>query len=389
MLRQKGFQGSIALITDEAEQPYERPPLSKEYLAGEKSFDRLLFHPPAFWAERDIKLMTGALVTNVDALAHELWLMDGRTLNYGTLIWAAGGRPRRLACEGASAEGVHTIRNRADVDAVRCRLNKVSNVVVIGGGYIGLEVAAVLTTLGKKVTLLEALDRVLSRVAGEPLSRFFEAEHRRQGVDLRTNVQVASIETAGGRVVGVHTIDGSRIACEMVIVGTGIEPSVEALLAAGARGSNGIDVDEYCRTSLADVFAAGDCAAHENAFAGGRRVRLESVQNASDQAAAAVSAIMGDPQPYHATPWFWSNQYDLRLQTVGLSTDYESVIVRGDPASRSFSVIYVRSGNVVALDCVNATGDYVQGRKLVEAKVAADQAAIERTEIPLKSLMAE
>jgi 3-phenylpropionate/trans-cinnamate dioxygenase ferredoxin reductase subunit len=175
----------------------------------------------------------------------------------------------------------------------------------------------------------------------------------------------------------------------MVIVGTGIEPNVEALLAAGARGSNGIDVDEYCRTSLPDVFAVGDCAAHENAFAGGRRVRLESVQNASDQAATAVSAIIGDPRPYDATPWFWSNQYDLRLQTVGLSTGYESVIVRGDPAGRSFSVIYVRSGTVVALDCINATKDYVQGRKLVEAKVAADQAALERTEIPLKSLVPE
>jgi 3-phenylpropionate/trans-cinnamate dioxygenase ferredoxin reductase subunit len=386
LLRQRGFQGSIALITDEGEQPYERPPLSKEYLAGEKPFDRLLFHPPAFWGERDIQLMTGAFVTDVDALAHELSLMDGRTVNYGTLIWAAGGRPRKLTCEGTSAESVHTIRNCADVDAVRCSLNKVSNVVVIGGGYIGLEVAAVLTRLGKKVTLLETLDRVLSRVAGEPLSRFFEAEHRRHGVDLRTNVQVDKIETAGGRVAAVHTIGGSRIACEMVIVGTGIEPNVKALLAAGARGSNGIDVDEYCRTSLPDVFAVGDCAAHENAFAG-RRVRLESVQNASDQAATAVSAIMGDPRPYHATPWFWSNQYDLRLQTVGLSTGYESVIVRGDPAGRSFSVIYVRSGTVVALDCINATKDYVQGRKLVEAKVAADQAALERTEIPLKSLV--
>jgi 3-phenylpropionate/trans-cinnamate dioxygenase ferredoxin reductase subunit len=247
-------------------------------------------------------------------------------------------------------------------------LDKVTHAVVIGGGYIGLEAAAVLATFRKEVTLLEALPRVLARVAGEPLSRFYEAEHRAHGVDVRLTTEVACVEGRAGAVCGVRLIDGRTIDCEMVIVGIGIAPAVAPLLAAGASGSNGVDVDEYCRTSLPDVLAIGDCAAHLNALADGRRIRLESIQNANDQAAVAAKWIVGAPHPYDAVPWFWSNQYDLRLQTVGLSAEHDATVVRGDVADRSFSVVYLKNGRVTALDCVNRPKDYVQGRALVAAR---------------------
>jgi 3-phenylpropionate/trans-cinnamate dioxygenase ferredoxin reductase subunit len=364
-LRQHKFAGSIALLGDEPDPPYERPPLSKEYLAGDKGFERLLIRPAHFWAERDVTLLLGRRVVRVDPQTHSVATADGETIGYGRLIWAAGGAPRRLATAEGLA-GVHTVRTRADADRMAAELPGVETAVVIGGGYIGLEAAAVLTKLGKRVVLLEALDRVLARVAGAPLSRFFENEHRAHGVDMRLGVEVAAIE-GEGHVAAVRLASGEAIACQMVVVGIGIVPAVEPLLAAGAAGGNGVDVDAQCRTSLADVFAIGDCARHANGFAEGARLRLESVQNANDQAMVVARAIMGQDARYEAVPWFWSNQYDLKLQTVGLSAGHDAVVVRGDPALRSFSVVYLRAGRVVALDCVNRVRDYVQGRKLVEA----------------------
>jgi len=266
-------------------------------------------------------------------------------------------------------------------------LETTSRVVVIGGGYIGLEAAAVLSKFGKHVTVLEAMDRVLARVAGEPLSRFYEAEHRAHGVEVHLGVKVDCILGENGRVTGVRMHDGSVLPAEMVIVGIGIIPAVEPLIAAGAAGGNGVDVDEFCRTSLPDIYAIGDCAMHANAFAEGARIRLESVQNANDQATVVAKAVTGNPAPYHAVPWFWSNQYDLRLQTVGLSTGFDDAVVRGDPATRSFSVVYLRKGQVLALDCVNATKDYVQGRALVIGKLAPPREELANPEVPLKSLV--
>jgi len=264
-------------------------------------------------------------------------------------------------------------------------LDRTARVAVIGGGYIGLEAAAVLRKLGKEVVLLEALDRVLARVAGEQLSHFYEKEHRDHGVDLRTGVMVESIVGEDGRATGVRLADGEVIA-DMIIVGIGIVPAVEPLIAAGAQGGNGVLVDEHCRTSLADIYAIGDCAAHTNNFAGGATIRLESVQNANDQAATAAKAILGNPAPYDAIPWFWSNQYDLKLQTVGLSMGYDETVLRGDPASRSFSVVYLKAGRVIALDCVNAVKDYVQGRKLIIARTSPDKARLGDADVPLKEL---
>ena len=385
-LRQNKFEGTIGLIGDEPEIPYERPPLSKDYLAGDKPFERILIRPAAFWAERDIAMLTGQRVVAVDAQAHTVSTADGKTIGYGSLIWAAGGSPRTLVCSGHDLIGVHAVRTRADVDRLMGELGTTTRVVVIGGGYIGLEAAAVMTKLGKQVTVLEALDRVLARVAGEPLSRFYESEHRAHGVDVRLGAKVDCIAEKDGRAIGVRLADGEILPCEMVIVGIGILPSVEPLLAAGAMGGNGVTVDALCRTSLSDIFAIGDCALHANAFANGAEIRLESVQNANDMANAVAKTLTGLPTDYHAVPWFWSNQYDLRLQTVGLSIGYNAIATRGDPASRSFSLIYLKQGRVIALDCVNAVRDYVQGRTLVVEGKSPDPARLADTNIALKEL---
>jgi 3-phenylpropionate/trans-cinnamate dioxygenase ferredoxin reductase subunit len=387
-LRQHGFAGSIAMVGDEPELPYERPPLSKDYLAGDKEFARILIRPAAFWDERNVTMLLGQRVTAVDPEAHTVTRSDGEVISYGTLIWATGGSPRRLTCSGHDLVGVHGVRTRADVDRMIGELGDTREVVVIGGGYIGLEAAAVLTKLGKHVTVLEALDRVLARVAGEPLSRFYEAEHRAHGVDVRLGAMVECIEEADGRATGVRLAGGEVLPAQMVIVGIGIIPAVEPLLAAGAEGGNGVAVDAGCRTSLPDVFAIGDCAAHPNGFASGATIRLESVQNANDQATLVAKAIIGsDEAGYDSVPWFWSNQYDLKLQTVGLSTGFDDAVLRGDPAARSFSIVYLRAGQVIALDCVNMVRDYVQGRALVVQRLSPDRAALADSSIPLKSLV--
>jgi 3-phenylpropionate/trans-cinnamate dioxygenase ferredoxin reductase component len=387
-LRQAKFEGSIGVVGAEPELPYERPPLSKDYLAGDKTFERILIRQPNFWEEREVAMLLGKSVEAVDAAAQTVTLPDGSTLGYGKLIWATGGDARRLSCDGGDAIGVHTVRTRADVDRLLGELPGVDTVVVIGGGYIGLEAASALTKFGKKVILLEALDRVLARVAGEELSRFYEAEHRAHGVDVRLGVGVDVIETAGGKVTGVRLANGEILACQMVIVGIGIVPAIAPLQAAGAQCSNGVDVDDHCRTSLPNVFAIGDCAAHANVYADGAHIRLESVQNANDMATTIAKTItLGDEAPaYDAVPWFWSNQYDLKLQTVGLSTGHDATVLRGDPATRSFSLIYLKQGRVIALDCVNSVKDYVQGKGLITARATPSIEQLADTGKPLKEL---
>lgn len=388
-LRTNGFEGSILMIGRESEPPYERPPLSKEYLARDKEFERLYIRPPQFWADKNVTLALGTEVTAVDATAHQVTLGDGSAVTYGKLVWATGGDPRKLTCAGADLAGVHAVRTREDVDRLMGELDAgAKKVVVIGGGYIGLEAAAVLTKLGCSVTLLEALPRILARVAGPEISAFYEGDHRAHGVDLRTNVAVDCLEGEGGKVTGVMLADGSVLPAEIVIVGIGIIPSVAPLLAAGAEGGNGVNVDDHCRTSLPDVYAIGDCAAFACAYADGAVMRVESVQNANDMGTCVAKAICGDPQPYHAFPWFWSNQYDLKLQTAGLSIGYDQTVLRGDPATRAFSVLYLKSGRLIALDCVNVIKDYVQGRKLVEAGAVIDPAKLADTSVPLKDLLA-
>ncbi|OWV65373.1 pyridine nucleotide-disulfide oxidoreductase [Rhizobium sp. R339] len=381
-LRQCGFTGSIALIGAEAEIPYDRPSLSKDYLAGKKTFDRMHLRPQDFWDAREVKLLLGRHVIGVDAIARTVMTDRGEHFSYGQLVWAAGGDPRKLTCPGKDLAGVFYIRSKADCDALIDVLPDAQRIVIIGGGYVGLEAAAVFRELGKEVTLVEALDRVLARVAGEPISRFYENEHRARGVDIRLNSNVASFEGVDRRVSHVALASGETIASDIVVVGIGIIPSVDPLIAAGAKGVNGVDVDQFCRTSLPNIYCVGDCARLEN----GPGIRIESVQNATDQATTAAKAICDQFKEYDATPWFWSNQYDLKMQTVGLNYGFDSVVTRGDPASRSFSVIYLKNGAVLALDCINSPRDYVQGRKLVESAARIDPAALADTSRQLKEI---
>ncbi len=387
VLRQLGFEGSIAIIGREMEYPYERPPLSKDYMLGEKAFDRLLIRPPEYWAETGIELLLGCEAVGLEPEDRCVVLRNGRRIGYGDLIWAAGGDPRPMNCSGHDLKGIHAVRDRAHIDAILAELPNVDRVAIVGGGYIGLEAAAALRKLGQDVTLLEILPRLLARVAGPQLSEFFEREHRARGVDLRTGIGVTAFE-GHGKLEGLRLTDESFVAAQLAIVGIGIVPAVGPLVAAGALGSNGVEVDEYCRTSLPHVYAIGDCAAHANPFADGSVIRVESVQNANDQASCAARAIVGDPQAYRATPWFWSNQYDLRLQTVGISATHDQTVLRGDPATRSFSVAYLKEGRVIAFDCVNQVKDYVQGRKLVEAGARVSVEQLGDASLPLKQLVA-
>ncbi len=385
-LRQRGFAGTIAMVGEEDELPYERPPLSKDYLAGEKAFERLLIRPPTFWSDRRIEMCGNRRVVTLDPERRTVETEDGEAIGYGALVWATGGSPRRLSCQGHDLAGVHAVRSRADVDRMIAELPGVERVCVVGGGFIGLEAAAVLTKLGKQVTLLEAQERLLARVSGPSLSRFYEEEHRSHGVDLRLGSSVSALAGTAGRVSGVILADGAELPCQMVVVGIGIVPAIYPLRTAGATCGNGVLVDENCRTSLGAVYAIGDCALHPNTYADGEATRLESVQNANDMATVVARAICGDPSVYDVVPWFWSNQYDLKLQTVGLATNHDREVVRGDPASRSFSVAYLRGGRLVALDCVNAVRDYVQGKALILRRV--DPALLADASMPLKEIAA-
>ncbi len=387
-LRRFGFAGSVAIVSAEPDPPYERPPLSKDYLAGERPFERMLFRPDQFWAEQKIDLLLGRDVKAVAPEVKRVQLAGGDSLSYGSLIWSAGGRARRLTCDGHDLARVHSVRSRADVDALRAELPTTQRVVVVGGGYIGLEAAAILAKLGKQVIVVELAGRLLARVASRELSDFLVAQHRGHGVDVLLGAAVACIEGSNGAASGVRLAGGRLLLpADMVIVGIGIDLCIEPMLDAGAAGgAGGVQVDEYCRTALPDVYAIGDCAAHPNRFAEGAFVRLESVQNATDQATVAARALTGAPEPYAAMPWFWSEQYDFRVQTVGLALGHDRVVVRGNPTAPGFSLLYLKAGRVVALDCVSNVKDYVQGRMLITSGKIVPPDQLADASVPLKSM---
>lgn len=386
-LRQLGFVGSIAIVGAEIFPPYERPPLSKEYLAGEKAFERILIRPESFWEERKISMILGERVLSVDPAHRRVCTSSGRSMAYGTLVWAAGGTPRRLQCPGSHAMNMHVVRDRSDVDAIAASLPAVSHVTVVGGGYIGLEAAAVMRKMGKAVTLLEAGSRLLGRVTGEALSRFVDDAHQTRGVDIRTGTSLLGFEMRDDKIIAAVLDTDERIATDMVIAGIGITPEMAPLQEAGAAINNGVLVDEHCRTSLPHIFAIGDCAAIPNRWTDGAPMRVESVQNANDQAKIVANFLMGIEKPFEVTPWFWSNQYDLKLQSVGLSIGHDRALIRGDVTSCSFSVLYLREGHLIAVDTVNRVKDYVQARALVAANISIDVDIATNADIPLKNLI--
>ena len=384
-LRQAGYEGAIALLGAEGHPPYERPALSKDYLAGDKGFERLLIRPEGFWRDGNIAWIGDCRITAVDAALGVLTTAAGESIAYNKLVWAAGGQARRLPLAGADAPNAHVIRGRDDVDAILATLQAAAHVTVVGAGYVGLEAAATLVSLGKSVSLIETGPRVLGRVAGHALSSFYQDEHRRRGVDLRLNASVQALVVEDGLVRAVELATGERLATDLLIMGVGIEPVVAPLAAAGAKIGQGVLVDEFCRTSLPSVYAVGDCASHPNRHAGGRELRVESVQNATDQAKTVAAHIMGSSQPYEALPWFWSNQYELKLQTVGLCAGYDTEITRGDPRSGSFSVLYLQGDRLLALDAVNCVKDYVQAKPLILKRERIDLATVGDVSVPLKA----
>jgi 3-phenylpropionate/trans-cinnamate dioxygenase ferredoxin reductase component len=311
----------------------------------------------------------GQRVVSVDANLHQVRLDAGATIGYRKMVWATGGIPRRLGCPGESAGGIHTLRSSSDVDAILGDLGAARDVVIVGGGYIGLEVASSLCKYGKRITVVEALDRVLARVAAEPLSRFYEALHRAHGVQIELRTSVRRFDIEAGRVCGAQLSNGATVPAQLVVIGVGISPSTQMLLDAGAQGNNGVRVDSHCRTSLPDIYAIGDGAEHQNRFAAHAWVRLESVQNANDQAITVAKSICGNPEPYESMPTFWSSQYDVTLQIAGICRDFDDIVVRGNASTPGFSIIYLRNKKVIALDCVNAVRDYLHGRALLECNI--------------------
>lgn len=374
-LRQLGYGGRIRLFGDETSLPYQRPPLSKKYLSGELAAERLLVKPAAFYDTADVELALGRAVTGVDLRARTLTLDDGSVHAWDRLVFGTGSRVRRLDCPGSTLEGIHYLRTITDVDAIRASLVDAARIGIVGAGYIGLETAAVLRELGHEVTVFEAADRVMSRVVSPEISAFFDSLHRERGVDLRLDTMVRGFSGDEGRVTAIETGDDERLPVDLVVVGIGILPNDELAAAAGLQTDDGIVVDEFCRCSEADVFAMGDCTRHPNAIYD-RSLRLESVHNALEQAKTIATTITGNPVPYRQVPWFWSDQYEFKLQIAGLLDGHDEVLLRGDPASGSFACVYLADGRMIAIDCVNNPRDFMQAKMMLADLPRFDRAAL-------------
>ena len=385
-LRRDGFDGEIFLVTAEEQPPYQRPPLSKDYLAGRCGLDRVLLRPEAFYAERSIELLTGTRVASIDPGGHRVELEGGRALDYDRLLLATGSRVRRLdGMPGSGLEGVLYLRTVDDSDRIRAAMEGAGRAVIVGGGYIGLEVASAAVEAGLSVTVVETLPRLLSRVATRELAAFYADLHRSRGVDLWLGAAVAGFR-GGGAVRAVALADGSEVPADFVVAGIGIEPVTDLARAAGIDCDNGIAVDSGCRTSAPDVFAAGDCTSHPNAFFG-RRVRLESVPNAMEQGRVAAATMLGEDRSYESEPWFWSDQHGVRLQMAGLSEGAERTVTRGEFGGESFIAFHLRDGMLIGVDAVNSVREFIFCRRLVAARVRPDPAALADSSVPVRTLL--
>lgn len=374
-LQQHEFAGQVVLAGEEAYLPYQRPPLSKKFLAGEMDAERLYVKPASFYDNAGTELLLETRITEIDRAAKCLRTDTGTEIEYDKLVLALGSRVRRLHIEGTELPRVHYLRSIAHVEAIRADFEPGRRLVIIGAGYIGLEVAAVARQAGLDVTVVELADRVMSRVVSPEISDFYEIEHTNQGVKFRLSTGVTAL---GGkkRVKTVITSGGEEIAADLVVIGAGIVPNTELANAAGLDVEDGIVVDDHCASSDPDIYAVGDCTLHPNAIYG-RQLRLESVHNALEQAKTAAANICGQDTVYCEVPWFWSDQYDLKLQIAGLSAGYDEVVIRGNPAERSFSCLYLRDGRLIAVDAINTPRDFMQAKKLIadRAEIAAERLA--------------
>jgi 3-phenylpropionate/trans-cinnamate dioxygenase ferredoxin reductase subunit len=379
-LRQAGWEGKISIISAEAFPPYHRPPLSKAYLDGSLPLEKLHIRPAQYYEKQDIDLILGCSVTSIDRENQQVILHDGATIPYTKLAITTGARVRKIDLPGSDLDGVHYLRDLGDVDQIKHFVGKGKSAVIIGGGYIGLETAASLRKLGMEVTILEAMPRVLQRVTAEEISAFYTRVHTEEGINIITEASVTSIN-GEKHAEAVSLADGSTLKADLVIIGVGVIPETSLAEAAGLEVGNGIIVDEYARTSDHDIVAAGDCCFHHNPIYK-RDLRLESVQNANDQAKVAANTICGKLEAYSALPWFWSDQFDLKLQIAGLSQGYDEVIIRGSTETgRSFAAFYLNSGKLIAVDAINRPKEFMLTKKAlavgapVDISVLADDSA--------------
>ncbi|MGA7781743.1 MAG: FAD-dependent oxidoreductase [Paraburkholderia sp.] len=384
-LRQEGWKGPIVVIGDEPCLPYHRPPLSKAYLLGEKNADDLLIRTADVYARFGIEFRLSERVVAINRGSKTVTLRGGEVLSYGKLAICTGTRVRSVTLPGSSLGGIHYLRNIGDIDRIRTDVRAEGSAVIVGGGYIGLETAAVLTRLGMRVSVLEMAPRVLARVTAPQVSEFFERVHREEGVAIRTNIAVSGFE-GGTRVERVICVDGTRLPADLVIVGIGVTPNVELAEQANLSTDNGVLVDACARTSDPDIVAVGDCTMHPSPLYG--YIRLESVPNATEQAKSAAATLCGKEKPYQALPWFWSDQYDIKLQMAGLNHGYDQVAVRGDRATgRSFSAFYLKNGKLVAADCINRPQEFMFSKKLIAEHIEVSPAHLADESLAFKSLL--
>ena len=381
-LRREGFEGRLVLISEEPELPYQRPPLSKKYLSGEVTADRLPFRHRAFYDEHRVELKLGTKAVGLDAGARRVELANGEKFTYDRLLLCLGAESRRLTCPGATLPGVHYLRSLSDVPPIQAGLKPRARIVIIGGGYIGLEAAATARKMGCEVTVLEMADRLMNRVVAPSVSHYFAREHRAHGVNIICDTRVVCLE-GQSRIERVICADGANHAADLVIVGVGAIATTALAGTAGLACDNGIVVDEYCRTSDAAIYAAGDCTNHPS-LRFGRRVRLESVDNAFEQAKTAALNLLDRPVAHDRVPWFWSDQFDNKLLIVGLSQDHDRLVLRGDPASRSFSVCYLKGRELLAVEAVNHTKDYMAARKLIAERTLLNVDRLSDSTLALK-----
>lgn len=381
-LRQGGYEGEIVILGDESHPPYQRPPLSKQYLSGEHGLEKVYLRPEKFYKDRNIDLRTNVTVSNIDAAGKTVATQSGETVEYDKLLIATGSRPRKLSIDGSDLSGIHYLRTIADVDGISKAMKDAKNLCIVGGGYIGLEVASVAAVRGLNVSVLEMEERILQRVTTPEMSDFYHKLHTDRGVDIHVNTGCSGF-AGDGKVERVLCGDKS-ITADLVIVGIGIIPNTELAADAGLNCDNGILVDDHCRTSDENIYAAGDCTNHPNPILA-RRLRLESVPNAMEQARTAATNMLGGDKIYAAVPWFWSDQYELKLQMVGFSSDGTTQVLRGDKEALQFAVFYLKEGVVVAVDAVNSPREFMVAKQLYGKRVDASQLA--DPEFELKSLL--
>jgi len=384
-LRQRKYDGKITLIGEEEHYPYQRPPLSKKFLAGELSVERLYVKPPSFYDNPDVELHFGTTVASIDLAGKTVIDADNNAYRYENLIIATGARVRKLDVPGSELSGVHYLRNIQDVVAMHEYMCEGKRLVIIGAGYIGLEVAAVASGKGVHVTVIEMAERVMSRVVSEQVSEFYQSEHRQHGVNLMLSTGLTGF-SGNAALEQVDLTDGTSLAADCILICIGVIPNVELAGDAGLEVDNGIRVDDRCRTSDDSVYAVGDCTNHPNELLG-QRLRLESVHNALEQAKTVARNICGDDMLYAQVPWFWSDQYDLKLQIAGISQGYDQTVLRGDPANRSFSCLYLRDGQLIAIDSINSPRDFMQSKPLIANHAIISPDTLANVELALKDMV--